>query len=69
MNNWGKMDTWEKRLQLLLLLSIFFVYLVIQGVIENDPVKISFWGIFTVLYILSLTIAILVRHYTKKSLV
>ncbi|MFX1236684.1 MAG: hypothetical protein ACFFAS_13865 [Promethearchaeota archaeon] len=60
------MDKWGKRLQLLFLFTIFFVYMTIRGVLDNNTASASFWGIFTIIYVLSLIVAIIFWRKFQK---
>jgi len=61
-------NAWTKRLQLLFILSIYFVYMIIKGLIENNMILVSFWTMFTLVYLISLTIALVVlKKYQKQS--
>ncbi len=61
------MDKVKSRILLLSLFSIFFIYKAIMGVIENNVNEIILWSSFTIIYIISLTIAYLVfKRYEKE---
>ncbi|MBD3214183.1 MAG: hypothetical protein GF311_16355 [Candidatus Lokiarchaeota archaeon] len=54
-------------LRLLLLLSIFFLWRLINGILENDQFEIAFWGIFLIVYIPSIIIAsFAAKKYQEK---
>ena len=61
-------DKWSRRLQLLSLLSIFFIYKALESVSKNDAIGIGFWGIFSILYLITIIIALYVRRTTQKRL-
>lgn len=50
------MDKWSNRIRLLFLLTILFVWFFIRGILENDALMTLFWGIFTLVYVVSITI-------------
>lgn len=55
------MNKLQKRIQLLMLLSIYFIYKAVSAnYIENDPYMAIIWGIITITYIISLVIMIFV---------
>lgn len=54
-------------LRLLLLFSLYFIYQLVMGFIENNQFEILFWGITLIIYIPSLIIASFVaKKYQKK---
>jgi len=55
------MNKLQKRIQLLMLLSIYFIYKAISAYyIEYNPNMAIIWGIITITYIISLVIMIFV---------
>lgn len=55
------MNKLQKRIQLLMLISIYFIYKGISAYyIENNPYMAAIWGIITITYIISLVIMIFV---------
>ena len=58
------MDTWSSRIRLLFLLTILFVWFLIREILENNLNMVIFWGIFTIIYIVSLAIF---YYFLKRS--
>jgi len=50
------MDKTQSTIRLLALFSIFFIYKVITGVIENNSNEIIIWSLITIVYMISLVI-------------
>lgn len=50
------MDKIRSTIRLLALFSIFFIYKVITGVIENNSNEIIIWSLITIVYMISLVI-------------
>ncbi len=50
------MDKTQSTIRLLALFSIFFIYKVITGVIENNSNEIIIWSLITIVYLISLVI-------------
>lgn len=50
------MDKIQSTIRLLALFSIFFIYKVITGVIENNSNEIIIWSLITFVYLISLVI-------------
>ncbi len=50
------MDKIQSTIRLLALFSIFFIYKVITGVIENNSNEIIIWSLITIVYLISLVI-------------
>ncbi|MBA7645248.1 hypothetical protein ES703_53003 [subsurface metagenome] len=50
------MDKIQSTIRLLALFSIFFIYKVITGVIENNSNEIIIWSLITFVYMISLVI-------------
>ena len=60
-------DKWSRRLQLLSLISIFFIYKTLESTANNDAIGISFWGMMTIVYLISVVIALSVlRKYREQ---
>ena len=60
-------EKWSRRLQLLSLVSIFFIYKTLESTTNNDAIGISFWGMMTIVYLISIVIALLVlRKYREQ---
>jgi len=59
-----KMVNWSSRIRLLFLLIILFVWLLIRAILENNLNMVLFWGIFTLIYIVSLVIF---YYFLKRS--
>jgi hypothetical protein len=60
-------EKWSRRLQILSLLSIFFIYKTIESTVNNDAIGTSFWGMMTIVYLISMTIALYVlRKYREQ---
>ena len=61
------MDKVRSGIRLLALFSIFFIYKAIMGVIENNINEVILWSLFTIIYIISLTIAyFVVKRWEKE---
>ena len=54
------MNKLQKRIQLLTLFSIFFIYRAVTAYLENDINLAIVWFIMTIVYIISLTIMLFV---------
>ena len=50
------MDKIRSSFRILALFSIFFIYKVITGVIENNSNEIIIWSLITIVYMISLVI-------------
>ena len=61
-------DKWSRRLQLLSLLSIFFIYKALESMAHNDTVGMSFWSAISIVYLISIIIALFVRKKSEKQL-
>ena len=60
-------EKWSRRLQILSLLSIFFIYKTLESTVNNDAIGTSFWGMMTIVYLISITIALYVlRKYREQ---
>jgi len=60
------MDKLRSRIQLLALVSIFFIYRAILGVINNNSNEVVLWSLITIIYIVSLIIAYFVLIRWEK---
>ena len=60
------MDKLTQRMQLLWLLSIYFIYRVIRAFIENNSDEMILWTLFLIIYIISLIIMLFVVNNWKK---
>ena len=59
-------EKWSRRLQLLSLISIFFVYKTLESTVNNDAFGISFWGMMTIVYLISIVIALFVLRKNRE---
>lgn len=50
------MDKTRSTIQLLALISIYFIYKAIMGIITNNSIEVMLWSIITLVYIISLII-------------
>ena len=64
----SEQDKWSRRLQLLSLLSIFFIYKAFESMANNDAIGMSFWGMTAIVYLFLIIIALLVRRKSQKQL-
>ena len=64
------MEKTSSTIRLLALISIFFVYKAIMGIINNDQNEIILWSLITIVYLVSLVILYFVikRWETEKNL-
>jgi len=60
------MDKLTQRMQLLWLLSIYFIYRIIRAFIENKSDEMILWTLFLIIYIISLIIMLFVVNNWKK---
>ena len=60
------MDKIRSSFRLLALFSIFFIYKVITGVIENNSNEIIIWSLITIVYMISLGIMYFVIRLREK---
>ena len=60
------MDKIRSSFRLLALFSIFFIYKVITGVIENNSNEIIIWSLITIVYMISLVIMYFVIRLREK---
>jgi len=59
-------DKNRRRLQLLSLVSIFFIYKTLESTANNDPIGISLWGMMTIVYLISIVIALYVLRKSRE---
>ncbi|MFX0001435.1 MAG: hypothetical protein ACFE88_15085 [Candidatus Hermodarchaeota archaeon] len=50
------MDKTRSTIQLLALISIYFIYKAIMGIFTNNSIEVMLWSIITLVYIISLII-------------
>jgi hypothetical protein len=60
------MDKLRSRIQLLALVSIFFIYRTIMGVINSNSNEVVIWSLITIVYIASLIVAYFVLTRWEK---
>lgn len=61
------MDKLRSRIQLLSLLSIFFIYSAIKGLLSNNSGEFFMWLLITVVYIISLaTLYFIIKNWQKE---
>lgn len=60
------MDSIKSGFRLLALFSVFFVYKIIMGIIENNPNEATLWSLITIIYVVSLSIAYFVFTRWEK---
>jgi hypothetical protein len=60
------MNKWTRRLQLLSLLSIFFIYKTIQSISDGNTAETSFWGITTISYLILMIFALFVNRKSQN---
>jgi len=60
------MNKLQKRIQLLTLISIFFIYRAVTAYLENDINLAIVWFILTIVYIISLIIMLFVAKNWQK---
>ena len=60
------MDKIRSSFRLLALFSIFFIYKIITGVIENNSNDIILWSLITIVYMISLAIMYFVIRLREK---
>jgi hypothetical protein len=60
------MNKWTRRLQLLSLLSIFFIYKTFESMFDGNTAETSFWGISTILYLILMIVALFVNRKSQK---
>ena len=61
------MDRTKSAIRLLALFTIYFVYRVIMGAIENNSIEIILWSLITVIYVISLIILYFVAKRWEKN--
>lgn len=62
------MNKLQQRIQILFLLSIFFVYKAVMGYINNDMSELTVWLMITIVYSISIIILTVVAMRWKKEL-
>ena len=62
------MDKLKPRIQLLALLSLFFIYKIIMGFLSSDINEITLWAMITFVYLISLLILFIVIQNWQKRL-
>ncbi len=62
------MNKLQKRIQLLTLISIFFIYRAVTAYLENDINLAIVWFIMTIVYIISLIIMLFVAKNWQERL-
>ena len=60
------MDKLTLRIQLLWLLSIYFIYRIIRAFIESKSDEMILWSLFLIFYVISLVIMMFVVNNWKK---
>lgn len=60
------MNKLYQRIQLLAIFSIFFIYKMVMGIIENNPFEISLWGMILIVYLISLTVLFFILKRRQK---
>ena len=56
------------RIQLLLLLSIFFIYKAIEASFSKNPNEVMLWSLITVVYVISLIIMyFVIKNWQKEA--
>ena len=60
------MDKLTQRMQLLWLLSIYFIFRIIRSFVENKSDEMILWTLFLIIYIISLIIMMFVVYNWKK---
>lgn len=60
------MENLNRKIELLALFSIFFIYKMIMGVLENNISEISLWMLILIVYLVSLLILYLVLRKKKN---
>jgi uncharacterized sodium:solute symporter family permease YidK len=61
------MDKLRSRIQLLTLLSIFFIYSAIKGLLNNNLTEFFMWLLITIVYIISLIILyFVIKNWQKE---
>ncbi len=62
------MNKLKPRIQLLALLSLFFIYKIIMGFLSSDINEITLWAMITFVYLISLLILFIVIQNWQKRL-
>ena len=60
------MDKLTLRMQLLWLLSIYFIYRIIRAIIESKSDEMILWSLFLFCYVISLIVMLIVVNNWKK---
>jgi hypothetical protein len=60
------MDRIKSTIRLLGLLSIFFIYRAIMGIINSNSMEVILWTLITIIYIISLIILYFVAQRWEK---
>ena len=60
------MDKLQSTIRLLALVSIFFIYRAIMGVINENSNEVVIWSLITIVYVISLIIAYFVLTRWEK---
>ena len=62
------MNKLQQRMQLLWLLSIYFIYRIIRASIENNNEELILWALFLIIYVISLVIMMFVlKNWQKRA--
>ncbi|MFX0069635.1 MAG: hypothetical protein ACFFAO_00880 [Candidatus Hermodarchaeota archaeon] len=62
------MNKLQNRFRLLSLISIYFIYRIIVGYLENDEISMMIWIMITIVYIISLIILYFVARRWQEEL-
>jgi len=57
---------WDRRVLLLFLLVIFFIYKIVDSFIAGDSTGVYLWIVFTIIYCSSLGILVIIMYKNKK---
>jgi len=60
------MDKLTQRMQLLWLLSIYFIFRIIRSFVENKSDEMILWSLFLIIYVISLFCMMFVVNNWKK---
>ncbi|MFW9940989.1 MAG: hypothetical protein ACFFFT_08105 [Candidatus Thorarchaeota archaeon] len=60
------MDKIQSTFQLLALVSIFFIYRTIMGILNGNSDEVVIWSLITIVYIISLIVAYIVLMRWRK---
>ena len=62
------MNKLQQRMQLLWLLSIYFIYRIIRASIENNNEELTLWTLFLIIYVISLVIMMfVVKNWQRRA--